>query len=470
MPRSANLYTGAALLAALVAFAYISSRRRKRFSGGAPHVSAEEAPSGVTAPAAPAPAPTPAPPADPVKDAEVVVDKSSEYQTGHNVRLKALKSKPELNGQRGSITGYDEAKGRYNVHLVESGKTLQIKPDNLTDAGEISPSELSAVELFRLTLSTENVFTSAHAERVVDQLRSQQTSPVIAGCLLRCVCHIKWEVACVATASGKARPHRFPDGTGSDSCGLVMCSDAEFAKPIQAASPPLTKKMEHCCKLMLGREIFNEQTLDKIEWVSLNPVLGASAETSTFTSLQKAYFPSLMHMSEAMHIEGLLSDVNNYFADDDPVSPPPASVMEAARALMKHVLFCFNASKDKSGQNIVPITAMSSTKDSRGKPANFMLLYTCEMLLENARPHLDAMGAFAQCGGASAVPSGPVPFSDLLASLNQPNATNAGIHLNEFVPGIAPERKALGLTTRALEQLQKMAMTEDAKDVSGTVV
>ena len=56
-------------------------------------------------------------------------------------------------------------------------------------------SELSAVELFRLTLSTENVFTSAHAERVVDQLRSQPTSPVIAGCLLRCVCHIKWEVA-----------------------------------------------------------------------------------------------------------------------------------------------------------------------------------------------------------------------------------------------------------------------------------
>ena len=84
MPRSANLYTGAALLAALVAFAYISSRRRKRLSGGAPHVSAEEAPSGVTTPAAPAPAPTPAPPADPVKDAEVVVDKSSEYQTGHN--------------------------------------------------------------------------------------------------------------------------------------------------------------------------------------------------------------------------------------------------------------------------------------------------------------------------------------------------------------------------------------------------
>ena len=73
---------------------------------------------------------------------------------------------------------------------------------------------------------------------------------------------------------------------------------------------------------------------------------------------------------------------------------------------------------------------------------------------------------------ASAVPSGPVPFGDLLASLNQPNATNAGIHLNEFVPGIAPERKALGLTTRALELLQKMAASEPSKEAAadGTVV
>lgn len=407
--------------------------------------------------------------AEPSSDAELI----GGYEAGANVRLTALKSKPELNGQRGTVVGYNEEKGRFNVYLVGSGKTMQVKPDNLMEAGEILPSEFSPVELMKLTLLPEEAFTPAHAERVVELLNSQPTQPVLAGCLLRCVCRIVWEVCCVKpSGKGEPRPHRFPDGTSKDSGGLVLCSDPAFAEPVQAAAPP-PGRSKHVLKRMAGREVFNAKTLQNVEWVSLNPSLGASAQTSSFTSLQKPYFPALEHMSESLKIEALLASVSNYFATAEEEGtpqawPPPEEVVEAAKALCGHTLFCFNAAKDATGQTIIPITTLSSTKDSRGNPTNFMLLYTCEMLLEHARPHLDALGAFSQCGGAMAVPSAPVPFSDMLASLNQPNATNAGIHLNEFVPTIAVERKALGLTTKMLESLLQMA--SDGGAAAGTVV
>lgn len=46
------------------------------------------------------------------------------------VRVSGLKAKPELNGQAGRLLKFDEEKGRWQTKL-DSGKMLEIKPDNL---------------------------------------------------------------------------------------------------------------------------------------------------------------------------------------------------------------------------------------------------------------------------------------------------------------------------------------------------
>ena len=49
--------------------------------------------------------------------------------------LQGLVARPELNGQAGVIGEYNEAKGRYPVHL-ESGESVLIKMMNLVAIGD----------------------------------------------------------------------------------------------------------------------------------------------------------------------------------------------------------------------------------------------------------------------------------------------------------------------------------------------
>lgn len=61
----------------------------------------------------------------------------TEIPAGSEVKLMALQSKPELNGRRGKVQGFDAAKGRYWVETAgEAGaETLSLKRDNLLQVG-----------------------------------------------------------------------------------------------------------------------------------------------------------------------------------------------------------------------------------------------------------------------------------------------------------------------------------------------
>jgi len=120
---------------------------------------------------------------------------------------------------------------------------------------------------------------------------------------------------------------------------------------------------------------------------------------------------------------------------------------EAATAFAQHTFFCFNASADAG--TVIPITSHSSA-GPEGKPTSFMLLFTCEMVLEHARPFMDSLGAFQ---GRKDIAATAVPAASVLTSLQTPGQGNAGVHINEFVPGLALGYKALGLSTAGLVKL-----------------
>ena len=51
---------------------------------------------------------------------------------GTNVQLRGLQAKPELNGQRGVVTGFEASTGRCSVQLEDGrGTTYSLKPENL---------------------------------------------------------------------------------------------------------------------------------------------------------------------------------------------------------------------------------------------------------------------------------------------------------------------------------------------------
>ena len=53
------------------------------------------------------------------------------HNAGDLVTLGGLVSKPELNGREARITGYDEAKARFAVELLDAGTRLSLKGANL---------------------------------------------------------------------------------------------------------------------------------------------------------------------------------------------------------------------------------------------------------------------------------------------------------------------------------------------------
>ena len=49
---------------------------------------------------------------------------------GKRVVVEGLASKPELNGNKGTATSFDHAKGRYNVKM-DAGGIMALKPANV---------------------------------------------------------------------------------------------------------------------------------------------------------------------------------------------------------------------------------------------------------------------------------------------------------------------------------------------------
>ena len=47
------------------------------------------------------------------------------------MQLRGLQAKPELNGQRGVVTGFDASSGRCSVQLEDGRGPYKIKPGNL---------------------------------------------------------------------------------------------------------------------------------------------------------------------------------------------------------------------------------------------------------------------------------------------------------------------------------------------------
>ena len=130
-----------------------------------------------------------------------------------------------------------------------------------------------------------------------------------------------------------------------------------------------------------------------------------------------------------------------------------AEEAEAARAFGAHTYFCFNASA--SEDSILPVTAIGRGEKGGGARggAAWILLYTCEMLLEHARPGMEQRGIFPEGQQLAAT---AVPLASVLTTL-QGSAANAGVHINEFVPGLAPSAKATHLESEFLSRFLALA-------------
>ena len=66
--------------------------------------------------------------------AEAAAAAIGELCEGAQVELRELKSRPELNGTRGLVTGFVEASGRWQVLCEVDGETRAFKPANLAAA------------------------------------------------------------------------------------------------------------------------------------------------------------------------------------------------------------------------------------------------------------------------------------------------------------------------------------------------
>ena len=56
-----------------------------------------------------------------------------------HITVQGLQSKPELNSKRGTVIRYDEHTNRYNVFVMDTGKTVSLKPENvILDNGTVA--------------------------------------------------------------------------------------------------------------------------------------------------------------------------------------------------------------------------------------------------------------------------------------------------------------------------------------------
>ena len=71
--------------------------------------------------------------AEAAEAAEAQAAASSPIPVGTKVELQGLQAKPELNSQRGVVTGFDASTGRCSVQLEDGRGPFSIKPANLAE-------------------------------------------------------------------------------------------------------------------------------------------------------------------------------------------------------------------------------------------------------------------------------------------------------------------------------------------------
>ena len=206
------------MVATAVAF-YLHSRRKKKVTFAPVAAVTAAVTADVATDAAPPPAAaaeTMPPPETPTVGARVVLDGLSNQK---------------FNGQRGVIVGWDGVKGRFNVSL-DSGRTIQVKPANLTEVKGSAVGKMTAMDLSSLSLSDHAGFTTAHAERVV-ALLSMPGSPVEAGCLLRCCTCIQWHAMATRNVkTGSEELFGFPDENNGKT--IVLGSNATKLEQVRS--------------------------------------------------------------------------------------------------------------------------------------------------------------------------------------------------------------------------------------------
>jgi hypothetical protein len=369
-----------------------------------------------------------------------------EYKTGDPVRLTGLVNKTSLNNKCGRILGFDAANERYKVQL-EDGKSLKVKVENLMadpDGADAAAKFMSPGELLALTMADHGALTSAHAARVVALLRTAMT-PADAGSLLRCCCCFdSWHQPRTKNiTSGEESISAFPSDKGP---GLVLCSDAARVARLQLLNKPPSGH-KSVVGTIAGRDVFSPEGTSTWQFISFNPQESEvdSAGEGVFTCLTTTHYPALNHMSAALRVESSLASLVELATTKPATAAQLQSLAVPMRQFATHTFFCFNAAdQSKAPGSILPMVSYLPDGTS------FMMLYTCEMLLEGARPVLAELGAFQ---GHSAVPAGAVTADDVLHALTQPGAGSAGVHLNEFVPNLSRAYTAAAFQTDALKRL-----------------
>ena len=301
-------------------------------------------------------------------------------------------------------------------------------------------------------------------------------TPIDAGNLLRCCCVARWYLPSIEASSSAGSSAGSTAGLSVEYCedpstgrGLVLSTSASRCAALAASAPPPSGGTRVAVRVD-GCALFTPTELDGLKFVALNRE-EAPDPRAQMTVLSEAHFPSLVHMSSAVRLEAGLSAIADALPSlgaphvpGAPHAPLSESLSAAVRAFASHTFFCFNASSDAA--SILPLTAAHEGR-------SYMLLYTCEMLLEVARATLADLGAFggaatgaAAAGAAAAgatIPSSPLPASYLLGALSSGAAAH-GVHVNEFVPGLRAEYKLIGLQT---ERLGAVVRAAGAGETSG---
>jgi hypothetical protein len=267
---------------------------------------------------------------------------------------------------------------------------------------------------------------------------------------------------CMLIASECAPPQVEPFKHTSLGLGLLLSTSTERCVQLSAVSPPPSQGVTRLAVKIAGRALFAPSALealvkDGVKFIGLDgevATAGPVAESAELALLSEVHFPSIMHMSSALELEeGLAALAGALPALRAPPGDPrhvyqskvTSAITKPLSAFAQHTFFCFNASKDPN--SILPITALHDG-------ASFMLLYTCEIILEQARKVLDDLGAFQSTG---LVPSGPFPATYLVPALTTEGTSHAGIHINEFVPGIDDGYKLVGLQKTDVVRLMEAA-------------
>lgn len=407
--RTAVVAGGAAVAVAIWAALYRAGQRARLLTAPLPLQLSQQAsrsdphhPACVTAPATPG---TPA-----VTPAATPEASGAEFAPGTIVRLGGLKSQTKLNGLLARVDVFMAGSNRYNVRAIRDGKGLQVKSSNLSPV-EAGADELVALlsppELCRLTLADHRALKPAHVQRLLELLRSESLAPLDAGRLLRCCCCYDWHVPCIRHSS-TGEEHIFSFSTLDTSKGVVLCSNQARLEALQGRHTP-AEGTAFVSRRTAGREVLTAEGLGGLTFVSLDPEEGADAPPGgpRYTVLSSDHFPALQHMGQALALEGGLAALQAACAAGR--SGAQLARLGACHDFANHTFFCFNASA--TPDSILPVTSMASEDGTPEKARPYMLLYTCEMVLEHARPKLVELGAFP--GGGSGPPAGAVPAKDL---------------------------------------------------------